>query len=320
MRGASFPEDEVLAENKVILEERRQRTDNDPRAQFGEHVAAAAFINHPYGTPVIGWYHEMEKLSRADVLDFYNRWYAPDNAILIVSGDVEPQAVYDLAAATYGTIPKQNVPDRMRVKSPPFPSTAHVTLEHERVREPAVQILIRAPGYAQDKDASLALQLLEEILSGGPSARLYKSLVSEQKIAVSAGMSYRSNAIDGGQVWLYATPVPGMDLDDLQDSLKVEVQKIVEAGVTADELSRAKVSLQNAAIYARDSLTGPAMIVGRALTTGASVDDVETWPAQLEAVTAEQVADAAHRILNPAHLPVTGYLIPQADFEEIKDE
>ncbi|MGB0720478.1 MAG: M16 family metallopeptidase, partial [Bdellovibrionales bacterium] len=196
MRGALFSEADIESERNVILEERRQRTDNDPRGRFGEQMIADAFINHPYGKPVIGWLQEMEALSHNDTYSFYQRWYAPNNATLVISGDVEAERVFALAREIYGQVPQQDVPERKRPVSPDFHSKTRVTLEHPIIRQPMFQILYRVPGYRQNREQSLALQLLEEIMSGGQSARLYKSLVAEQKLASGAGMSYRADSWD----------------------------------------------------------------------------------------------------------------------------
>ena len=316
MNGASPPLEEVISERKVILEERKQRTDNDPRGQFGEQMAAAAFINHPYGTPVIGWKHEMDELSYEDAKAFYDRWYAPNNAILVVSGDVSPGEVFQLAIDIYGQLPRENVPKRNRTRSPQLNSQTTVALEHPAIRQPVAQTLFRVPSANQSKEESLALEVLEDIMSGGAASRLYKSLVVEQKIASSAGLSYRGAAWDDGSVWVYANPVSDQTLDAVQTSLMKELRKLVEDGVSEEELAESKARMQDEAIYASDSLTGPAMIMGYGLATGLTLDDIEYWPYDIEAVTAKQVHEVAKKYLNPDqpgdHPPVHGFLLPQA--------
>jgi len=316
MRGANPPLAEVASENLVILEERRQRTDNDPRGRFSEQMAAAAYVNHPYGTPIIGWYHEMEKLDWDATKAFYDRWYGPNNAILIVSGDVTPDEVFTLARDIYGQIPKNEaIQKRMRTISPTMNSKTRVTLEHPSIREPVLQTLYRVPSYRQDKEVSLAMQVLEEIMSGGSTSRLYKSLVVDQKIASSAGLSYRANSYDDSGLWVYANPLPETDIADLETAIEAELRKLISEGITEMELSDAKTRMQDAAIYARDSLSGPAMVIGYSLATGSSLDDIETWPAQINGVTAEQVQEAAKIYLNPDAPrdipPVSGVLMPK---------
>ncbi len=317
MNGLKAPAEEILSERKVILEERKQRTDNDPRGQFGEQLSAAAFINHPYGTPVIGWKHEMDELSDADALSFYDQWYAPNNAILVVSGDVSPAKVFELAILIYGQLPREDVPERVRTTSPSLNSKTTVSLEHPAIREAVVQSVFRGPSIRQSKDESLAIEVLTEILGGGSSSRLYQSLVVEQKIASSAGMSFQNTQWDDASIALYASPLPGQDLDAVKAAYLEELRKVINDGVTEAELTDAKTRLKDQAIYARDSLTGPAMVFGYSLASGLSVDDVEYWPYDIEAVSAEQISAAAKIYLNPdepyKYPPVDGYLYPAGD-------
>ncbi|MGH1397912.1 MAG: M16 family metallopeptidase [Alphaproteobacteria bacterium] len=324
MKGALFAQKDVESERKVILEERRQRTDNDPRGRFGEQMQAAAYVNHPYGTPVIGWYHEMEALSLEDAYGFYREYYAPNNATLIVAGDVAPQKVFDLAAEIYGTLPaNDDLADtdawRVRTVSPKMHSETQVSLSHPAIREPVLQILYRVPSARQDKDASLALQVLQEILGGGPSARFYKRLVVEQKLAVSVGISYRANAWDDGSAWVYATPAPDVDVMDVKAALLAELQDVVTNGVTGTEVSEAVTRMRNEAIYARDSLSEPAMVIGLALSTGSRLDDVEYWPEEIGQVSAADVKAVAAKFLNPDvpidTPPVVGVLLPEVSDE-----
>jgi zinc protease len=317
MRGLKPPMDHVDSERKVIIEERNERTDNDPNARLAEQVNALLYVNHPYGKPVIGWAHEMATLYWEDEKAFYDRWYAPDNAILIVSGDVTGQQVYDLAKKIYGPIPKNgNVPSRTRLISPPLKGAPEVTLTDPNVREPTVQKVYRLPSAHQNKQESLALQVLEEILGGGPTSRLYKALVVEQKAATGAGFSYSTANWDDSEGWVYATPVPGGDLRKLKDLLDDQLRILIKGGVTDDELKDAKTRMEAASAYARDSLEGPVMIFGYALATGQTVDDVEFWPHDISQVTAQQVQDAAKKYLDPDaaydHSPVTGYMLPEA--------
>jgi zinc protease len=316
MRGMNAPEDEVNSERKVILEERRQRTDNDPRAQFAESLNAAMFVNHPYGTPVIGWAHEMETLSQKDAMDFYNHWYAPNNAILVVSGDVEAQDVFDLARKTYGTLEKADVPKRERTISPPLVGTKTLTFTDKTIRQPLLQRIFRAPSFRENKDQSLALQVMKDIVGSGSTSRLYKSLVIDQKLATSAGLSYDGTAWDDGTITVYASPAEGVDMDTLQKAIDSELQKLITEGVTEAELNDSLTRLQAEAIYARDSLSGPAMIIGYSLITGSTLDDVEYWPRDIAKVTAKQVQKAAARYLDHTAAGisyVTGYLMPEPE-------
>ncbi len=321
MRGLNPPLEEVTSERKVILEERRQRTDNSPQARFAEPMATALFVNHPYGTPVIGWMHEMEKLSWKSAKSFYDQYYGPNNAILIVSGDVTESQVYELAKEIYGPLPRINLPERHWTKSPPLPAAPRVIMKDKSIRQPTVQNIFRVPSSHQNKNHALALQILEDIMGGGSTSRLYKALVIEQKIASSAGMSYRSDQWDDAMLYMYASPLPKIKPEHIENALKDELRKLIKNGVTASELAEAKTRMQDAAIYARDSLSGPAMVFGQALITGSEIDDVEYWPRDIGAITAQDVQEVAKTYLDPdkarTHPPVTGYLLPMDKEEEV---
>lgn len=316
MRGLMLPREEVDSERLVILEERRQRTDNNPGAKLAETVDAALFVNHPYGIPVIGWYHEMEELSWEDATGFYKKYYAPNNAILIVAGDVKAEDVFQKAAEIYGTLaPEENLPPRLRTKSPPLSGRSVITFHDPTVRQPEVSRIYRVPSAHQDAQASLALDVLQEIVAGGPSSRLYQELVVGRKLATSVSLAYDGNALDDAQIWLTGTPAPGVKPEDMETAMVAELQKLVTGPVSETELREAIQRMQDDAAYARDSLTGPAMAIGYALVTGQKLDDVEHWPERIAEVTAEQIQNIARRFLDPASVEtryVSGYLLPEA--------
>ena len=322
MTGMNIPAEGFAAENKVIMEERRQRTDNDPRAQMAEQMMQSLFPNHPYAMPVIGWMHEIEDLSHDEVMSFYHQYYAPNNAVLVVSGDVDGAQVYEIAKRTYGLIPpSDNLPERKRTISPPFIAATTMKLEHEIIKEPILRRVYRAPSARQDKDTSLALEVLEDILGNGSTSRLYKSLVIEQKIATNISLSYRSTAWDDARISISATPQAGIEITQLQDAINDELRKVITEGISDDELSDSITRLQAEAIYALDSLSGPAMIIGSSLTTGLTLDDIEYWPQQIEAVSKEQIQEAATLYLNPDEPsktpPIEGILMPKAVSDEV---
>lgn len=320
MRGLMLPEKEVDSERLVILEERRQRTDNNPGAKLAETVDAALFVNHPYGIPVIGWYHEMEDLSWDDATGFYKKYYAPNNAILVVAGDVKAEDVFKKAAETYGTLaPEDNIPPRLRTQSPPLSGRNVVTFHDPTVRQPQVSRIYRVPSANQNPQAALALDVMQEIVAGGPSSRLYQELVVNRKLASAVSLSYDGNALDDSQLWLSGTPAPGVKPQELETALTEELQKLIAEPVTETELREALQRMQDEAAYARDSLTGPAMAIGYALITGQKLDDVENWPERIAGVTAAQIQDLARRYLDPASPDtryVSGYLLPVEKPEE----
>lgn len=319
MRTMQPPIAEVESENKVIQEERRQRTDNDPRAQMGEQMNTALFTNHPYNKPVIGWMHEIQGLTWDDAKGFYDQYYAPNNAILVVSGDVTGERVLEIAKTTYGTHPAHAVPERKRTVSPPFIAQNNIYLRHNTIKEPVFLRSYRVASYRQNPQESLALQVLEQIVSGGASSRLYKAMVVDQKIATNVGLSYDPDSWDDATIDVVITPAPDQSMPNTYKIFDEQIRLLIKDGVTDKELSNAKTTMQADAIYALDSVEGPAMILGRALITGTPLEDIENWPQKIGAVTKEQVQAAATKYLNPdapyIYPPVNGFLLP-ADAKE----
>ncbi len=300
----------VYPERDVIIEERRQRVENEPADRIGEQINATMFVHHPYGTPVIGWPQEMSSLTREEAEHFYKTWYAPNNAILVVSGDVSAEELKPLAERYYGALPWRPVPERHRVSEPPITAERRVTLRDAEVRQPSVRRSWIAPSHRIDpKGQVYALQVLGEIMSGGSTSRLYRSLVVEQKIATSAWLGYNPSAWDMGTLTVGATPAAGVTMERLETALWAEIAKAVDSGVTDEEVATARKRMLAEAAYARDSLTGPAQSLGAALATGQSLDDVENWPVRIDAVTAAQVNAAAKAVLSQTN-HVTGLLLP----------
>jgi len=304
--------DEVVdSERLVVLEERRSRIDNEPGAQLGEMVNASLYLNHPYRIPIIGWEHEMLGLTTEDAVDFYKRWYAPNNAILIVAGDVTAAEVRPLAEKYYGAVPARSVPERKRLDEPAQTAPRRVTLASPRVRQPSVSINYLAPSHNRGQsEHAYALQVLEEIIGGGTTSRLYRRLVVEQGIAAAAGAGYSPGSFDLSSFTLYITPRPGHEIEEAEAALRAEIDRLIEEGVTAEEVADAKQRLQAAAVYARDSLSSGPQILGRALVIGRAIEDIENWPERIAAVTAEQVDQALRAILLETN-SVTGVLLPK---------
>ncbi len=304
--------DEVVdPERLVVLEERRSRVDNDPGSRLWEVVRAAQFLNHPYRRPIIGWEHEIRALTTEAALAFYKRWYAPNNAVLIVAGDVTAEEVRPLAEQFYGPIPRRDVPERKRVEEPPQNAARSVTLESAQVRQPSLSINFLAPSYRRGESRfAYALQVFSEIAGGGSTSRLYRSLVIDQALAASAGSGYDSDNFDLSTFSFSASPRVGIEMDDLEAALRAEIAKLLDEGVTEAEVAAAKKRLAAAAVYARDSLSTGARVIGAALANGQSVADVEAWPERIGAVTADEVNEAARAVLLDSS-SVTAYLLPE---------
>ncbi len=320
MRNLAFPPDDIDSERLVVLEERRQRTENNPTGYFFEQMRTALFPNHPYGNPVVGWLHEMEALTHKNVSDFYKKWYAPNNAILVVSGDITAAQIKPLAEKTYGVISVQETPERNWTSVPPLLANTRLVMYHPSIRQPLIQRLYRVPSTIQDKEISLALEVLTSIMGDGASSRFYKSLVVEQKIATSAGFRYSGTAMSDAVLRISATPTADTELETVEAAIDDELRTLVKEGVTSQELIDAKTRLIDAAVFARDSLSGPAMIFGYGLITGGTMDDIEYWPRDIEAVTIEQINTAARQFLDPDNSGtrphVTGYILPPEEKEE----
>jgi zinc protease len=301
---------EVLPERDVIIEERSMRVDNDPQALLGEMLRATLFLNHPYGQPGLGWRHEMATLSTADALAFYEQWYAPNNAILIICGDITVDQVKALAEKIYGPIPRRDVPERVRLQEPPQYAARSVVLKSPVVQLPSWTRLYLAPSYTTDRQTALGLDLLSTIIGDGPTSRLYRSLVIDQRIANSVGTFANGVALDPTTFSIVAGPLPGGDPKALEAAIDEALAELLTNGVTQEELDFAKLRLQSAAAKARDSLDGPAMVIGQTLATGDTLENIETWADQISAVTVEQVNAAARSVLRPEQ-SVTGLLLPE---------
>jgi zinc protease len=301
MSNLVLTDDKVLPERDVVLEERAQRIENDPSSRLSEELSAALYSHHPYGTPIIGWKHEIEKFTKEDAIDFYDQFYTPGNAVLVVAGDVEPDNVITLAKDIYGKVAQRaDVQERSRPQEPPAFTERRVILRDERVQQPSLQINFLAPSYTTDeggKDAP-ALDVLTTILGNGNTSRFYQELVANDGLAAYAGAYYRGDGLDQTQLTLYGLPREITKLDDVEEALKTSVQKIQNNGVTEEELERAKKKLIASTLFAQDSQTSLARIMGTALTTGETIQAVQNWPASIAAVTAEDVQRVARKYID----------------------
>jgi zinc protease len=318
MTGLQLSDEVVLPERDVILEEQNQRVANNPVARLGEQIDAALFLNSPYGRPVIGWRQEMEGLTRDDAIGFYRRFYGPNDAVVVIAGDVDAQAALKLAQDTYGKVPRHAaILPRHRPQEPPPVAVRSLTLADPRVEQPTMQRAYLVPSFATAKKGqSEALEVLAQILGGGSNSRLYTALVVDQKLAVSAGAYYDSSALDMSKFGVYGAPASGVTLPQFETAADAVIAQVIAQGITPDEVARSKTKLIAAAVYAHDSQASMARWYGAALTTGATVSDVQQWPDRIRAVTAEQVQQAAREWLDKRR-SVTGYLIkdtsPQAE-------
>ncbi len=316
MTGLILTDELVLPERDVILEERSQRLDIRPAARLAEQMRAALYQNHPYGISIIGWEHEIRALTKADAIDFYRRHYRPNNAILLVAGDITAAELRPLAEKYYGAVAAGEDRDRVRPQEPEHLAARTVVLKDPRVGQPRWYRDYLAPSYNKgDTVHAYPLQVLAEFLGGGSTSLLFRRLVVEGQLATSVGAGYDAMNLGPGEFGLSALPRDGVTVEEVAAGVMDEIAKLLADGVDAEDVERAKGRLQAGAIYARDSLSTGARVIGMALTTGRTIDDVESWADRIAAVTPEQV-NAAAKAVFVEERSVTGFLLPAETGEE----
>ena len=310
MRNLRLLPEDVDTERQVILEERAQRTDSDPGSLLNEQMRAAQFQNHKYGIPIIGWRHEMQGLTRDDALAWYSRYYAPNNAILIVAGDVTPDAVRALAEKHYGTLkPSEGIAPRARPQEPPQLAERRITLTDDRVSNPYVMRTYlapeRDPGAQQD---AAALTILAALLGGdGQTSHLARALQFDSQTAVYTAAFYDGTSIDDATFGLVVVPSPGVTLAEAEAALDAALADFLAKGPDPAAFDRIKTQIRAGEIYAKDSVQGLANTYGEELAIGLTVQDVQDWDNILDAVTIADVQAAAARVLD-RRAAVTGWL------------
>jgi len=315
--GLVLTDDVVRPELNVVLEEQNMRVANNPNSRLAEQMDAALYLNHPYGRPTIGWRPEIESLDRDDALAFYRRFYSPNNAIVVVAGDVTTEEVKAYADDTYGKIPSRaDIAPRRRPKEPPPEAPRTVTLADPQVEQPSVNRYYLAPSRTTAKPGeSEALEVLAHVLGGGSNSRLYRTLVLDRGVALHTGAYYSSTALDYSKLGVFGSPKPGKTLHDVEAAIDIVLSDVSEHGVTDEELDLAKNRMIADAVYAQDNQATLARWYGAALATGETVDMVRQWPEAIRAVTADDVRDAARKWLN-RKASVTGYLVNSLHDEE----
>jgi zinc protease len=314
MTGLILKDENVLPERDVVLEEFNMRVANNPEARLIEQIMASLYLNHPYGRPVIGWRQEIEKLDREDALAFYKRFYAPNNATLVIAGDVDAKDVRPMAERTFGDVlPQPAIPvKRMRPQEPTPAAPRTVTLSDPRVEQPSVKRYYLVPSAATAAAGeSPALDVLAQLMGNGSNSYLYRALVVDRPLAVSASAGYQGTSLDATQFMISASPKPGVEFSQIEQVIDGVISEVGQNPVRAEDLERVKTQLIAEAIYAQDNQATLARWYGGALTTGLSVEDIRSWPDRIRAVTADQVRDAAQKWLDKKR-SVTGYLIKDA--------
>ena len=311
MRDLVLAEADVKTELQVILEERNQRTDSDPGALLSEQMIAAQFQNLRYGVPIIGWRHEMETLNRDDALNWYSRYYAPNNAILVVAGDVKPDDVRKMAELHYGPLkPTEGLMPRLRPSEPPQLSERRLTLQDKRVSQPYVsRTYLAQERNTGDQKKAAALVLLAQLLGGsGTTSVLARALQFDTQKAVYSSAYYDGTSIDAATFGLAVVPAAGVSLQDAETAMDGVIAKFLQDGVEPAAFARIKTQIAAADIYARDDVDGLARKYGEALAIGLTIKDVQDWPGILAAVTPDEVLAAANEVFDKRHA-VTGWLV-----------
>lgn len=321
MRNLNLVDAEVAAERDVVLQERRSVVDSKPLAILDELINANLYLNHPYRTPVIGWEHEIKKYDRATALAFYRRFYAPNNAILVVAGDVTEDEVRKLAQDTYGRVQRQ--PGVLRVSRPSEPrqqGIRRIELRDARAGTLALQRYYMTPSYkSAEPGEAEALDTLSIILGDGPTSRLYRQLVEEKNIAANAGASFSAVALDGGTLTLYALAGGDTKLDALEQAMDASIAQFIKEGPSEEELEQAKNAMIASYVYSADNQAGLAQRYGSNLVIGRTIADIEEWPDRVAKVTVADVRKVAAKYLD-LQSSVTGYLIPQPAADEGVDK
>ncbi|UXN03078.1 M16 family metallopeptidase [Bartonella sp. HY406] len=312
MLNLVLSEDDITSERQVIIEERRMRTDNSPAAMLSEESRATLFLNSPYHNPVIGWKQEMEALSREDVINFYHKFYTPNNATLILAGDITPEKARELSLATFGKLEKRSSPPQKRIRpqEPVSRTQRVVTMRDPRVSNESFQHLWVVPSYNNAKTGQAeALDLLGEILGGSQRSRLYTKFVVQEGKAASVGSGYSGVSVDDGIFYVYAMPRNNTTLEELQSEINEVIADIAKNGVSEAELNQARERFIRAIIYSQDSPSGLANIYGAALSTGQTLETIHEWPERLKKVTPEAIKEAAKAYLD-GDKGVVSYLLP----------
>jgi zinc protease len=305
MRNLALPEDEFAKELEVIKEERRLRTEDDPESLTFEIFNAVAYDASPYRHPVIGWADDIAGLTVADLRDWYRRWYAPNNATLVVVGDVDPTAVFALAEQHFGPLAAEEVLPGKTASEPPQRGEKRVQVKAP-AKEPYLLIGYKATavGAAQVDWEPYALEILASVLDGGGSARIERELVRGDEIAASAGAGYGAFSRLPGMLLLEGVPADGHDVASLERALREQIARLREEPVGVDELERIRNQLIAAKVYERDSVFFQGMQIGRLESVGLSWQLMDEYLDRLAAVTPKQVQAVARKYLTPENLTV----------------
>ena len=306
------PKGPFISERDVVKEERRQRIENNPGALLQEMVLSEFWKGHPYEITVIGLMDEVAALTPQDGLDFYKEYYSPENAILVVAGDVTEEDVRVLAEEHYGPIEPTGEAHSARKWQPvaPLAETKLITHSDPKVRQPVWSRYYMGTSFKRDPDTALALEVGLEVLGGGMTSRLYQSLVEKQKLAINIATFAWTTLHDEGPAVIYGTPVDGVTLEALDAAVMAEVEKILADGFTEAEVVRARNKLAATAIYQQDSQSSMANHYGANLALGFTLEEIASYPEEVRQVTPEQALAAVRAVFGADKNYITSHLLP----------
>jgi zinc protease len=319
MQNLNMDKEEFAKEIKVVMEERRLRTDDQPLAKVYEALNATAYVAHPYHNPIVGWMDDLQNMTAADALAWYERWYAPNNATMVVTGDVDAQQVRKLAEKYFGNIPVKTLPKTKPQNEPTQHGERRVVIKAP-AENPYVVLAYKVPTLRDiDKDDDVhALDVLAAVLDGYDNARLAATLVRTDRVANSAGASYESISRGPSLFTLDGVPAQGTSIEQLERRLRGEITRIAKEGVSAAELKRVKTQLIASQIYKRDSVFGQAMEIGTMEMAGISSKQIDRIIEKLAAVTPAQVQAVAQKYFSDDQLTVASLLPLPIEAEDKK--
>ena len=321
MEGLMLKPEDIATERDVVIEERNQRTDSDPGSLFGEQRMAAQYLNLRYGVPTIGWKHEAEALTLQDAVDFYHKHYGPNNAVLVVAGDVTPEEVKRLAGKYYGVLPPNpEIGPRDRGTEPPQLAERRLSYTDDRIGQPYVVRTYLAPERnAGDQTEAAALTLLAEVLGGSQTTSVMAKALQfgDQAKAIYASAWYSGLSLDETTFGLAVIPKPGVSMAEAEAAMDGVIAQFIKDGVDPADLERIKMQIRAAQIYGEDSVGSQARRYGAGLTSGLTVADIQAWPGILEAVTADDIMAAAKTVFDRRNA-VTGWAMNNATKEAMQ--
>jgi len=305
MVNLNLDEEEFQKELRVVMEERRQRVDDNPRAMVHERLNAAMYVAHPYRQPVVGWMSDLENMQLSDARGWYRNWYAPNNAVLVVAGDVVPEHVFQLAKKYFGPIEARPLPVRKPQLEPEQKGIRRIVVKAQ-AHLPAVTLAYHAPSLRDIESdwEPYALSILAGVLDGYSAARLEREMVSKTRVATSVSSDYDGLRRGPGAFYVSFTPGQGKTVDDVERAWREQLALLIAQGVTDDELRRVKSQVVAAQVYSQDSVYGQAARIGRMRSIGLPYDAATSITQKLRQVTAEQVQAVASKYLVDDQLTV----------------